>query len=411
MDGIDCIKTGDFKGESIEVKSMVLNRSSIPIILEAIVTDFSNTDLDISQKLEYNKPISIDENISIPANHNYSQPYWLMKEHDGKMFTVSEQNLIGNAENQPEVNSKFIVNIYGESFSYKIPTIYRWNDAVDGEQTRPIVILPDLSLSVDQENFIFVNGKTHEIKVELETKIDSAEGILLIDLPEGWNSDKETYNFELPDNGDRGEFIFTISPEKNAQTGALKFRAEMNGKTFADEIIQIDYPHIKYQTVLEPVNVDLIKLNIDIEPKRIGYIMGSGDNIHSSLTQLGYDINLLSDDDLNSEDLSVYDVIICGIRAFNTRPNLERQQKRLIDFVENGGTWIVQHNTRFGINVEQIGPYLFSTKGRERIAEENAKLEILVPEHPIFNYPNKITEKDFDDWVQERGLYFADIME
>ena len=170
----------------------------------------------------------------------------------------------------------------------------------------------------------------------------------------------------------------------------------------------MDYPHIKHQTVLKPVSIDLIKLDIKVEPKRIGYIMGSGDDIPLSLSQLGYSIDLLSDEDLDRKDLSEYDVIICGIRAFNTRKELERQQKRLNEFVENGGTWIVQHNTRFGINVDQIGPYLFSTRGRDRIAEEDAHLEILNPRHPIFNYPNKVSQKDFEGWVQERGLYFAD---
>ena len=139
--------------------------------------------------------------------------------------------------------------------------------------------------------------------------------------------------------------------------------------------------------------------------------MGSGDEIPRVLTQLGYDVNLLSDEDLNSADLYGYKAIICGIRAFNTRKELAGQQKRLIDYVENGGTWIVQHNTRFGFQVKQIGPYPFSVTGRDRISEEDAPLKMLIPEHPVFNYPNVITQKDFDNWVQERGLYFADSWE
>jgi hypothetical protein len=120
---------------------------------------------------------------------------------------------------------------------------------------------------------------------------------------------------------------------------------------------------------------------------------------------------LLSDQDLEQKDLSVFDAIICGVRAFNTREELVRLQKRLITYVEQGGTWIVQHNTRFGFEVGQIGPYPFSTTGRDRISDENASLKILVPDHQLFNYPNKITQADFDNWVQERGLYFADSWE
>ena len=111
---------------------------------------------------------------------------------------------------------------------------------------------------------------------------------------------------------------------------------------------------------------------------------------------------------IDNADLSRYDVIICGIRAFNVRERLATQQKRLINYVSNGGTWIVQHNTRFGKQTPQIGPYSFSVSGRSRIAEEKAPLQILDEEHLLMNYPNKITQNDFDGWVQERGLYFAD---
>ncbi len=398
-------------GQNMDVRPMIINRSKYPIILEDISTTFSNTDLDVSQKLEYNKPITVKQNVTIPADHNYSQPYWLKTKHDGKLFTVQDNELIGNPENKPDIISTFTLKIDGTSFSYEIPAIYKWVDAVKGELTKPVVIRPDLSISVDQENLVFANGSTKEINVNIISKIDSAFGKIIIDLPEGWKSDVNDYNFSLNEKGDRTTFGFKVSPNNSAKTGLAKFRAILNGKTYTDEIVEIDYPHIQYQTVLKPVNVDLIKLEIEIEKKRIGYIMGSGDDIPISLTELGYDLELLSDEDLDKKDLSEYDVIICGIRAFNTRKELDRQQKRIIEFVEKGGTWIVQHNTRFGINVDQIGPYPFSTTGRDRIAEEDAKIDILVPEHQIFNYPNKITSIDFDGWVQERGLYFANSWE
>ena len=179
------------------------------------------------------------------------------------------------------------------------------------------------------------------------------------------------------------------------------------GKSYSDEILEIDYSHIPLQTVLQPAQTHLVSLDINVPGGKIGYIMGSGDEIPEALLQLGYLVDLLTDDDLDQKDLSLYSAIICGIRAFNTREGLSRQQKRLIDYVENGGTWIVQHNTRFGIQVDQIGPYPFNTSGRERISDETAPLKILVPDHQIFNYPNKITEADFQNWIQERGLYFA----
>jgi hypothetical protein len=182
----------------------------------------------------------------------------------------------------------------------------------------------------------------------------------------------------------------------------------VDGKVYNQKIIEIEYDHIPLQTVLKTAQTRLINLDINILPGRIGYIMGSGDDIPEALMQLGYQVDLLSDADLNKKDLSIYDAIICGIRAFNTREQLGRQQRRLIQYVEDGGTWIVQHNTRFGTQVEQIGPYPFTASGRDRIAEEDAPIQILIPDHPVFHYPNEITERDFEGWVQERGLYFAE---
>ncbi|MCW8850170.1 MAG: PIG-L family deacetylase, partial [Melioribacteraceae bacterium] len=286
-------------GQNMDVRPMIINRSNYPIILEDISATFSNTDLDVSQKLEYNKPITVKQNVTIPADHNYSQPYWLKTKHDGKLFTVQDNDLIGDPENKPDIISTFALNIDGTSFSYEIPVIYRWVDAVKGELTKPLVIRPDLSISVEQENLVFANGSTKELKVNIISKIDSALGKITIDLPEGWTSEVDGYNFSLNEKGDRTTFSFKVSPTNSAKSGSAKFRAILNGKTFTDEIVEIDYPHIQYQTVLKPVNVDLIKLEIEIENKRIGYIMGSGDDIPLSLRELGYDIELLSDEDLD----------------------------------------------------------------------------------------------------------------
>jgi LmbE family N-acetylglucosaminyl deacetylase len=398
-------------GKAIDVRSMIVNRSPIPITLEKVITTLSSSDINYKELLEQNKRFTVKQIASIPNNYKYSQPYWLQEDHDGKMFTVTNPEQVGLAENGHEVSSKFILKIEGQLFTYDVPTLYRWNDAVKGEQTRPFIIRPDISISIDQSSYVFPNGRSHDIRVNIVSKIDSAVGKLYADLPDGWKSEPNYFNFDIQGKGNLSTYVFNVSPDENAKTGKANIRAEMFGKSYTEELVEIDYSHIPFQTALKPVKVDLIKLDIEVEPRQIGYIMGSGDDIPLSLTQLGYDLELLSDDDLDKKNLSEYDVIICGVRAFNTREELGRQQQRIIEFVENGGTWIVQHNTRFGIQVNQIGPYPFSATGRDRIAEESAKIEILIPDHQIFNYPNKIDSKDFEGWVQERGLYFAESWE
>ena len=262
-------------------------------------------------------------------------------------------------------------------------------------------------MHIDRSSYIFTDSKEREIIAHVQSTNGSQQGQLSLSFPSGWEIEPKSIPFKLKDSGDKSSYTFRVKPLSGAQNGPALLKADVGSLQYSNEIIEIDYDHIPYQTLLQPAQTHLVNLDITLKPGLIGYIMGSGDEIPASLSQLGYRVDLLSDQDLDDKDLNGYDAIICGVRAFNTRPQLQRQQERLIDYVEQGGTWIVQHNTRFGTQVKQIGPYPFNTSGRDRISEEDAPITILMPDHIIFNYPNKITEKDFNGWVQERGLYFA----
>ncbi|MBU1100747.1 MAG: PIG-L family deacetylase [Bacteroidetes bacterium] len=400
--------SGVAPGNEVEVTSSIINRSGIDIQLSNIKTTYSLTDTLISQKLKYNSPVVYTQTSNVPENNSYTQPYWLEKEGNGKMFAVPNPDLIGKAENDPDLVTTFVVVISGLEFSFSTPVAYKWNDAVKGEQRESFAIRPKVSLSIGQPNYIFADNKTHEVQIHVQAKDSGVKGELFIELPEGWKAEPEKIDFDLKDAGDNDGFVISVTPQKNAVNGVMKLLAKIDDKFFSNEVVEIDYDHIPRQTVLREVKTNLIKLDIDFQPKNIAYIMGSGDEIPDLLAQLGFTVELLSDDDLDNKDLSQYDAIICGIRAFNMRERLATQQKRLIEYVEQGGTWLVQHNTRFGKQTPQIGPYPFNVTGRSRIAEETAVLKILDPNDPLMNYPNKISEKDFEGWIQERGLYFAD---
>jgi len=396
-----------FPGGEIEVTSKIISRSNIPVKLQSIQIPANDKIVTIDKFLEQNESFVHEQTISILENSRYFQPYWLYDEHGPNMFSIPSDDYIGRAANHPDLTTQFEFLIGEYLFSYEIPVEYRWNDAVKGEQTSPFVIIPKISLSVERDTYIFSSDSARSVRVHVETKEDNQKGILELVLPVGWKASPEKIKFDLYDAGDRKSFIFNVIPSSSSEDGKLQLTAMVDGKIFENEIIEIDYSHISHQTVLQKAEAKLVKLNIKTEPRRIGYVMGSGDDIPDALIQLGFNVNLLTDGDLDNADLSEYNVIICGIRAFNTRKDLSRQQKSLSNFVKNGGTWIVQHNTRFGTQVDQIGPYKFSTSGRDRISQEDAPLKILLPDHQIFNYPNKITETDFNNWVQERGLYFA----
>jgi len=394
-------------GNTIDVRSMLLNRSETPIKVNRIKSSYSQKDTLLSKNLEPNKTFSYKQNITIPQNAPYSQPFWLENPNNGKMYNISDVDQINNPQTNSALSTRFNIQIKDLSLTYEIPVLYRWTDAVLGEQFRPFIIKPALDLSITEPTYIFTNDKERSIDVQVQSTHGAQKGELSLSLPSGWEIQPKTMPFTLLNQGDQKSFTFQVKPLSDAQNGSALFFAKVNDRRYSNKIIEIDYDHIPHQTVLQPAQTHLINLDITILPGHIGYIMGSGDEIPESLTQLGYKVDLLSDQDLETKDLTLYNAIVCGVRAFNTRPELGRQQKKLIDYVEQGGTWIVQHNTRFGTQVKQIGPYPFNTSGRDRISEEDAEITILMPDHPLFNYPNKITKEDFDGWVQERGLYFA----
>ncbi|MGZ5487978.1 MAG: PIG-L family deacetylase, partial [Candidatus Aminicenantales bacterium] len=185
----------------------------------------------------------------------------------------------------------------------------------------------------------------------------------------------------------------------------LTAEAEAGGERFSRELIEISYPHIRRQVCFPDSRLKVVKLDIKTEGKRIGYIMGAGDEVPQALQNLGYDVVELSDEMLENGDLSPFDTIITGVRAYNTRNILKLMTEKLLQYVDRGGTLVVQYNVASGSLPERIGPYPF-TIGRDRVSVENAPVVFLAPGHPLLNVPNKITPEDFKGWIQERGLYF-----
>jgi len=395
-------------GSEIDIRYMITSRTESKLKLNKV--EFINTNFDSTLNIQLleNQPFNLKKTILIADNLELTSPYWLKENHNGKMFNLSDKSLQARSVLPAAISIKTYLNLDGINLVYDTPVVHRWNDATKGEQYCPFAIYPEVSLEIEKPVYLYSDKKGKEIVVLVEAYKDNVKGKLMLDAPTGWQVKPKSIAFELKNKEDRKSYHFQLQPTSNGENGDLKLKAQIGSNYYTSKVTEVNYEHIELQTVLQPAMAKAIQLDIKIEPRRIGYIMGSGDEIPQTLIQLGYEVELLSDEELESSDLNKFDVIICGIRAFNVREKLDRLQNRLTEFSENGGTWIVQHNTRFGKQVKQIGPYEFSTSGRDRIAEENAELQILIKDHLIFNYPNKIAHTDFDNWVQERGLYFAD---
>lgn len=396
-------------GEEVNIRITVINRSPANVTLQKISLDHFKDDSTFNSPLKNNQPQTLLRTITIPDNMEYTNPFWLKQAASETMFNLPK-NYDGSPITGASLKAIVTLKFNDISVDYSVPVVYKWNDPTMGEQFNPFNIQPAVSISLDQGSYIFADKNPRDIIVSIKAGKNKVDGEITLDLPKGWNSVPTKHAFFLGSNDETGFFSFKVSPSNNAINGKVKAYAQVGSKNLNYHVIPVNYNHIAQQNILQAAEGNLINLDIVVPAKRIAYIMGSGDEIPQSLEQIGMTVDLMSDDDLSNVDYSVYDAVICGVRAFNTRENLYLLQNRIIEYVEQGGTWIVQHNTRFGKQVAQIGPYPI-TQSSDRISEEDAPIEILDPGHKVFNYPNKITSKDFEGWVQERSVYMLSAWE
>ena len=216
--------------------------------------------------------------------------------------------------------------------------------------------------------------------------------------------------FELDDKTPEKVVQIGLSVEEGAQSGVLAAVVEVDARSWTHQQAVIDHPHLPRRTVLQPAELNLAPVDLDRGGvERVGYVMGSGDVVPDVLRSLGYSVEELDEAAILAGGLSRYDAIVLGIRAYNTHPRLMALNGQLMDYVEGGGRVVVQYNTnaRWGNLDGPIGPAPFAI-GRGRVTDETAQMVAKDPNHPALNWPNKLTEADFDGWVQERGLYFAE---
>lgn len=394
-------------GSSLKITSSIVNRSDFAVTLEKMTPPFAESDTVIHQSLNNNEPLEFATSFHVPENAEISQPYWLEEKPGKGTYTVSNQQLIGLPENSPRLLVKFTMVMDGQPLVFETPVLYRWRDPVDGEQYRPLEITPPITVSFDQNLLVFGDNNRKELQVRIKAQKPGAEGKLILKMPLGWYARIQEIPYSFKEKDEEITSSFYITPPATPMSRTLGADVEMNGTQPARSVVWIDHPHIPIQTVFPPAEVKLVRVDLKKIDRKIGYIMGSGDEIPEALRQIGYNVTLLSDEDLSSNNLNRYDVIITGVRAYNTRDVLKQAQKRLMEFVYAGGALIVQYNVMGGLVTEELGPYPFKLS-HDRVSEENAPVEFLDFNHPLFTKPNHILQADFAGWVQERGLYFAD---
>jgi len=293
------------------------------------------------------------------------------------------------------------------------PVLVAFADEKGGEQKRPLAIVPAFSVELEpgEQVIPIANGHERSVKVGVSSNLSGApKGSLRLEAPSGWRIEPKEIPVELHQRGERKDFEFKIIPG-SLQSGRAQIRAVLAaaGKAYSEGYTLVTREDLAsayyYQPALQRVSIVDVKVPQNL---KVAYIPGAGDEIPTVLQQIGIDVTVLPAEKLASEDLSRYGTIVLGIRAYDTQKEVAANNKKLLDYVSAGGTLIVQYNAGAGdFNSGHFTPYPAAIS-RGRVSVEEAPVEILDAGDSVFRNPNQITQRDFDGWVQERGLYFMD---
>ncbi|MCL6266168.1 PIG-L family deacetylase [Flagellimonas myxillae] len=395
------------KGDQAKLNIEVVNRSAGKVVLKEIILQGSTGKLEPNLVLENNKKENLSLEFSVAENIANSSPYWLKEKGTLGMYTVTDQSMIGKAENPSAFHAQFTLDFNGTQIDFTKPVIHRYSKPDKGELYEPFAVLPRITTKIAEKVLIFSDAEPREVLVKVKAGKDSVSGSVGLDYPEGWVVTPKSNPFSIEQKGQEQDVTFTVIPPADDSEGKITAVAQIDGQVFNQELVEIAYDHVPKQSILLPAEAKVVRMNIQKSGEHIGYIMGAGDKVPESLKQIGYQVHTIDPNEIQSGTLDKYDAIVVGIRAYNVVEALKFKQPILFEYVQNGGNMIVQYNTagRWSRQFDNIAPYDL-TLSRDRVTDETAKVSIISGDHSLVNFPNTIKESDFDGWVQERGLYF-----
>lgn len=397
--------------DSMQVKFTFNNRAGANIGLVQVMS-FGNLFKFTSPK--ENESNEITGKVKPYAGNALSQPYYLEEPMSNGSFNVSDQQLIG----MPQTNkytASFQVNINGNVITYNIPIMYKYTDPVKGELYEPIQIVSPAFINNSPGLVIFSNnkkGEKHAVQYTMQANTPVNENVRFVN----WKGKEKKLIADT---------LLKLSPGQKTL-----ITTEINGDDFpndstvfvsgeADAVLfkepqvlslkKISYDHIPDVFYHYQDRTRVIKMDLKTAGSNAGYIVGAGDKVPQALEQMGYKVTLLQEKDITPENLRQFDVVITGVRAYNIFSWLSNAYPALMNYVKEGGVLVTQYNTNNSIGPVKanISPYPFNIS-RNRITDETAKVNFLLPNDPVLNYPNRITDKDFDNWIQERSIYNAE---
>jgi hypothetical protein len=339
-----------------------------------------------------------------------TQPYYLTSPRRGDQYQWPEGAQKGTPFGRPLLEASVSLTVGGEPVTLVRPVTYRLVDDIRGELRRPVAIVPALAVGLESNLLIVpsaTSNRAQRVVVRVRNLSTAAiTGTLGLRVPPGWSVAPASAPVALRARDEQTSTAFSVTLPPKATAGRYEISAEARTDrgTFTLDQQRVEYPHIQTHRLYTPATMAAHVVDLRVAPVRVGYIMGSGDQVPDALRRMGVDVTLLDDETISAGDLTKFDTIVVGIRASEARPAFRSNGSRLRQFMEQGGALIVQYQ-QGEYTAANLPPYPAQIAGNSRVTDEGAPVRILNPGHPAFTFPNRITAGDFDAWVQERNLY------
>ncbi len=397
-------------GDAVQLRLECIYRAAPPdadVVLTGISVLPGMFDTLPVQVLPLNKGWVLNKTVQLPADMPFTAPYWLRTTATEGMYAVDDQQLRGLPETPRAFKVRWAVSVGGIPLEFETEVAYKVEEPALGEVWKPFDVMPPVFVEFTESSYLATTAHT-PVTIRVTAGRDSVPCRLTLGSPAGWPnsfSDKNPPEFLLARKGDTREYTFDLEANSGPDEVTLTAGAQVGEKVYTSRLVSINYEHIPQQNVLLPAQVHAARLSLKTTATNIGYYMGAGDEVPNALHEMGCSVTLLEDKDLTPENLKKFDAVVIGIRAYNTKDGLAQRQAQLFEYVKNGGTLVTQYNNSFDLVTNNLAPYPIKL-GRTRVTDQKAEMRFLHPDHPVLNTPNKLTPKDFDGWVQERGLYF-----
>ncbi len=408
-------ETSASPGDDVRLRLECIYRQApaehLPVVLESVHIEPGIFDTVCARPLSLNRPWTFLTEVRLPDTLPFTAPFWLRQAGTKGMYTVENPRWRTLPETPRAFRVRWRLVIGGVPLEYELPVACKVEEPAVGEVWRPFDVLPPVCVEFTEPCYLIRKGERQSVPIALRVRSlrDSLSCRLRLHAPAEWSVSATTERPELflARKGEEQTYTFLLDAQGGPQTAVIKAIVEVDGRLYTDRLVSVHYDHIPPQNILLPAQAQAVRLDLRITARHIGYYLGAGDDGPQALRRMGCQVTLLDDNDLQTDRLKRFDAVVLGIRAYNTRDALKRYQPQLFEYARQGGTLVIQYNNSFDLVAPQVSP-LPLRLSRTRVTDETAEVRLLQPRHPALNVPNAIDARDFEGWVQERGLYFPD---